>query len=124
MSESLVKHIPDLEQISFPIPGATGTITASLVNIDIERGIVTTVIHIHPGGRIPAHYHKNGAEAHYVIEGDFINAGVVHGQGGFVTHPAGVIHGPHESVNGCKVLTMQTSFVDPAQPDFIVSDSR
>jgi anti-sigma factor ChrR (cupin superfamily) len=95
-----------------------GGVHATLVNIDISKGIVTTIIHIAPGATIPAHYHNDGAEAHFVIEGDFINDGISHAAGAFITHPVGVVHGPHSSVAGCKVLTLQTSFVDPANPDF------
>jgi quercetin dioxygenase-like cupin family protein len=116
---SLTTDVNTLEAVPFAIPGATpGGVKATLVNIDGDKGIVTTIIHIAPGARIPAHYHNDGAEAHYVLEGDFINAGVAHGPGAFVTHPKGVVHGPHESKNGCKVLTLQTSYVDPAKPDF------
>ena len=68
----------------FPIPGATeGGVRAQLLNVDANSGLVTTIIHIAPGARIPAHYHKNGAEAHYVLEGDFIEDGVTHGPGAF-----------------------------------------
>jgi len=105
--------------VPFDIPGATpGGVQANLVNVDIAKGIVTTIIHIAPGAHIPAHYHNEGAEAHYVLDGDFINAGVTHGPGAFITHPVGVVHGPHESKGGCRVLTLQTSYVDPANPDF------
>ena len=118
---SLVLDAGAAPEVPFPIPGATTRgVTARLLNVDAARGLVTTIIVIAPGARIPAHLHRNGAEAHYVLEGDFINAGVSHGPGGFVTHPAGVVHGPHESRGGCRVLTLQTAFVDPANPDFHV----
>jgi quercetin dioxygenase-like cupin family protein len=110
-------------EIDFPIPGATpGGVFAKLLNVDAGRGLVTTIIHIHPGARIPAHYHNEGAEAHYVLEGDFINEGVVYGPGGFVTHPVGVVHGPHESKTGCRILTLQTAYVDPTNPDFHIAE--
>ncbi len=116
---SLAVQTRDMAVVPFAIPGATpGGVHATLVNIDGEKGIVTTIIHISPGATIPAHYHDEGAEAHYVIEGDFLNAGISHGPGAFITHPVGVVHGPHGSVGGCKVLTLQTAFVDPANPDF------
>ncbi|MBY0507642.1 MAG: cupin domain-containing protein [Bryobacteraceae bacterium] len=112
-----------IPEIDFAIPGATpGGVTAQLLNFDSRRGLVTTVIHIHPGARIPAHYHNEGAEAHYVLEGDFINDGVTHGPGGFLTHPVGAVHGPHESKTGCKILTVQTAFVDPQNPDFHLAE--
>lgn len=116
---SLVAQTDAMDPVPFPIPGATeGGISATLVNVDGARGIVTTIIHIAPGARIPAHYHDDGAEAHYVLEGDFVNDGVTYGPGAFITHPIGVRHGPHESRTGCKILTLQTAFVDPANPDF------
>lgn len=122
---SLVLNAAAAPKVPFDIPGATpGGVTAVLLNTDAARGLVTTIIHIAPGARIPAHFHRNGAEAHYVLEGDFINDGVTHGPGGFVTHPAGTVHGPHESATGCRVLTLQTAFVDPAAPDFHLADSE
>ncbi len=120
---SLIAQTDAIAPVPFPIPGATpGGVKATLVNVDGAKGLVTTIIHIAPGARIPAHFHNDGAEAHYVIEGDFINAGVSHGPGAFVTHPAGVVHGPHESKGGCKVLTLQTAYVDPAKPDFHIAE--
>jgi quercetin dioxygenase-like cupin family protein len=119
---SLVTNVNTPDAIPFPIPGATPDgVKATLVNVDGAKGLVTTIIHIAPGARIPAHYHNDGAEAHFVLEGDFINAGVSHGPGTFVTHPAGVVHGPDESKSGCKILTLQTACVDPAKPDFNIA---
>ena len=121
--ESLTIATAEVPEIDFSIPGATkGGVCASLINVDASKGLVTTIIHIKPGARIPAHYHNDGAEAHYVLEGDFINAGVTHGVGGFVTHPAGVVHGPHESKTGCKILTLQTAYVNPENPDFHIAE--
>lgn len=121
--KSLAVNVNEVTEIPFPIPGATlGGVTAKLVNIDAGQGLVTTVIQIHPGARIPAHFHNDGAEAHYVLEGDFIDAGIEYGPGSFLTHPVGVVHGPHESKNGCKILTLQTAFVDPANPDFHIAE--
>ena len=120
---SLVVQTHEIAEVPFDIPGATpGGVTAALVNVDGASGLVTTIIHIAPGARIPAHYHNDGAEAHYVIEGDFINAGETLGPGAFVTHPVGVVHGPHESKGGCKILTLQTAYVDPANPDFHIAE--
>ena len=120
---SLVADTHSLAVIPFPIPGATpGGVHAALVNVDGSKGLVTTIIHIAPGAVIPAHYHNDGAEAHFVLEGDFINAGVSHGPGAFITHPVGVVHGPHSSKGGCKVLTLQTAYVDPAHPDFHIAE--
>ena len=45
---------------------------------------------------------------HYVLEGELVDAGRTIGVGGFLTHAAGQVHGPHESKGGAKVLTVQT----------------
>ncbi|WP_188445693.1 cupin domain-containing protein [Sphingomonas psychrolutea] len=118
--QSIVVQTDTLAPVPFPIPGTTPPdgVTATLVNIDAARGLVTTIIHIAPGARIPVHYHNDGPEAHYVLSGDFINAGETLGPGAFVTHPTGVVHGPHESRTGCSILTLQSAYVDPANPDF------
>lgn len=113
----------EIPAIPFPIPGATeGGVHAQLINVDANAGLVTTIIHIAPGATIPAHYHNDGAEAHYVIEGDFIENGVSFGPGAFFTHGAGVVHGPHSSKGGCRVLTLQTAYVNPKAPDFHLAD--
>ena len=91
----------------FEIPGATGEFRIQLLNEDSARGVVTSIVHLPPGGRIPAHMHKAGSEMHYVLEGDLIEKGESLGPGAFLTHAPGVVHGPHESKNGARVLTVQ-----------------
>ncbi len=93
----------------FEIPGATGgQFPIQLLNEDAARGVVTSIIHLPAGGRIPAHRHEAGSEMHYVLEGDLIEAGEPMAVGAFLTHAKGVVHGPHESKGGAKVLTVQT----------------
>ncbi len=120
MTHSLIRNVIEVPSVAFPIPGVTpeGGVTARLLNVDADRGLIATVIEIHPGASIPAHFHRNGSESHYVLSGDFINDGETYGPGTFVTHPPGVVHGPHSSRHGCSVLTTQSAFVDPANPDF------
>ena len=91
----------------FEIPGATGEFRIQILNEDMERGVVTSIVHLPPGGRIPAHRHQAGSEMHYVLEGDLIEKGESLGVGAFLTHAKGVVHGPHESKGGAKVLTVQ-----------------
>ena len=93
--------------VPFEIPGATGQFRIQILNEDAARGVVTSIVHLPPGGRIPAHLHRAGAEMHYVLEGDLVEAGQSHGPGTFLTHAAGVVHGPHESRGGARVLTVQ-----------------
>ena len=92
----------------FEIPGATGgPFLIQILNEDAANGVVTTIVHLPAGGRIPAHVHRAGPEMHYVLEGDLIEAGEALGPGAFLTHAAGAVHGPHESRGGAKVLTVQ-----------------
>jgi quercetin dioxygenase-like cupin family protein len=97
-----------VETTPFEIPGASGGhFRIQILNEDAARGVVTTIVHLPPGGRIPAHLHRAGPEMHYVLEGDLIEAGETLGPGTFLTHAPGVVHGPHESRGGAKVLTVQ-----------------
>ena len=91
----------------FEIPGATGEFRIQILNEDSARGVVTSIVHLPPGGRIPAHKHQAGSEMHFVLEGDLIEKGESLGVGAFLTHAPGVVHGPHESKGGAKVLTVQ-----------------
>lgn len=97
----------DIEATPFQIPGAQGEFRIQILNEDQARGVVTTIVHLPPGGVIPAHRHQAGAEMHYVLEGDLIEAGQEMGEGSFLTHAPGQVHGPHESRSGAKVLTVQ-----------------
>lgn len=94
--------------IPFEIPGATGgRFRIEVLNENAEAGVVTSIVHLPPGGRIPAHRHGAGAEMHFVLDGDLIEAGEALGPGAFLTHAAGVVHGPQESRGGARVLTVQ-----------------
>jgi len=91
----------------FRIPGSRGEFRIQLLNEDAARGVVTSIVHIPAGGFIPAHRHQAGAEMHFVLAGDLTERGEALGPGGFLTHAAGVVHGPHESRAGALVLTVQ-----------------
>ncbi len=93
----------------FEIPGAIGgAFRIQILNQDRAAGVVTSIVHLPPGGRIPAHRHQAGEEMHYVLEGELIEDGRRLGPGSFLTHAAGIPHGPHESREGAKVLTVQS----------------
>lgn len=113
-----------VEATPFEIPGAEGEFRIQLLNEDQARGVVTTIVHLPPGGRIPAHYHQAGPEMHYVLEGDLIEAGRSLGAGSFLTHAAGQVHGPHESKDGAKVLTVQQWQSEGGQFDFHLADGK
>ena len=95
------------EPVVFEIPGAEGAFRVQILNEDQEKGVVTTIVHLPPGGSIPAHFHEAGSEMHYVLEGDLTEDGESFGPGGFLTFAAGVVHGPHGSEGGARVLTVQ-----------------
>lgn len=105
--DRLILPANDVAVMPFTIPGATGAFRIQLLNEETALGVVTSIVHLPPGGRIPAHVHHAGSEMHYVLEGDLIDGGQTHGPGGFLTHAAGVVHGPHESREGARVLTVQ-----------------
>lgn len=108
MTEKLLLPAPSGEPTPFEIPGASGAFRIQILNEDAARGVVTSIVHLPPGGRIPRHRHDAGAEMHYVLEGDLIEAGETLGPGAFLTQAAGVEHGPHESRDGARVLTVQS----------------
>jgi quercetin dioxygenase-like cupin family protein len=103
----LLETAEGVAPMPFEIPGARGDFRIQILNEDAARGVVTSIVHLPPGGRIPAHFHRAGAEMHYVLDGDLIEAGQALGPGAFLTCPAGGVHGPHESRNGARVLTVQ-----------------
>ncbi|ONH82903.1 hypothetical protein APZ41_012345 [Roseomonas mucosa] len=108
MSQSPLKLAADAAApVVFEIPGAEGEFRVQILNEDQEKGVVTAIIHLPPGGRIPAHFHEAGSEMHYVLEGDLTENGESFGPGGFLTFAAGVVHGPHGSEGGARVLTVQ-----------------
>lgn len=121
MDKDYILQATDVSAIAQTIPGATpGGIDVKVLNTDEIRGAPTTITILKPGATIPAHYHKNTSETHYVLEGDFINAGISYGPGAFFTHAAGTVHGPHSSMQGCSVLTVQPTHVDAG--DFHIAD--
>jgi quercetin dioxygenase-like cupin family protein len=107
MDDRLILAAEGIPATPFEIPGATGSaFRIQLLNQDMARGVVTMIVHIPAGGRLPAHRHEAGAKMHYLLEGDLIEAGEPLAPGAILTHPAGVVHGPHESRRGARVLTV------------------
>ncbi|MFT8244086.1 cupin domain-containing protein [Roseomonas sp. BN140053] len=123
-AEKLKLAAESIEATPFDIPGAEGQFRIQILNEGQNRGVVTTIVHLPAGGKIPAHFHKAGAEMHYVLEGDLIEAGETLGAGAFLTHAAGVVHGPHESRGGAKVLTVQQWQSQNGAFDFNLAESQ
>lgn len=67
-----------------------------------KRTVLTKLL---PGAVIPRHFHSHADETVFVIEGDFVEEGIVYGAGAYFVGKANTTHGPHKSVNGCTVLT-------------------
>ena len=122
-AKSFTAEVGKAEEMVMRIPGTEPPdgVMAHLINADPSRGLVASIIHLKPGTTIAAHYHEGFSEAHYVLEGDLINDGVEFGPGGYVTHGPGVVHGPHSSKGGCRVLTIQTGHPGPEQADHHVA---
>ena len=118
MAEGLKLDESSVEAAPFKIPGAEGEFRIQILNEDQARGVVTTIVHLPPGGTIPAHKHQAGSEMHYIMDGDMTDDGQEHGPGAFLTHSAGQVHGPHSSKNGARVLTVQTWQSSDGQFDF------
>lgn len=120
---SLLIDAAAIEAAPMQIPGATpGGIEVRLLNIDPSLGVIATIVHIKPGAEIPAHYHELGSEAHYVLKGELIDAGRKLLPGTYLTHAAGVVHGPHRSETGCEILTLQGGHVNGENADFHLAD--
>ncbi|MBD0372791.1 MAG: cupin domain-containing protein [Pyrinomonadaceae bacterium] len=70
---------------------------------DPQSGMVTTLVKMKPGTRIPLHRHR-GIEQCYVIEGDFHADNQQLGPGDFHCAQAGSVHEPVYTVAGALVL--------------------
>ena len=123
MDHKVILQINETETQQLTVPGATPDgIARKVFNLDADKGMTAIVIVMAPGSHIPAHYHKKGAEAHYVLSGEMIENGQPLGPGTFLTHTANTVHGPHETKTGCSILTFQEAYVDPADPDFYIAE--
>lgn len=70
---------------------------------DEENGLVTTLMKLAPGARLPMHRHK-GTEQCYVIAGDILAANMRLGPGDFHVAMERSVHPPLESVEGAMLL--------------------
>jgi quercetin dioxygenase-like cupin family protein len=96
-----------LKTVRFPFQ-SEGDITLAIRNANYTLGPVMLHIAMKPGAVIPAHLHKDTAEALYVVEGDFTNEGKQYQAGTSLHFKAGREHGPHTTKNGCKLLVLWT----------------
>lgn len=82
---------------------------------DPRNGMVTTLVSMKPGTRIPLHRHS-GIEQCYVIEGDFHAANQKLGPGDFHCAQAGSVHEPVYTVEGALVLIIAPQDYDGFAP--------
>ncbi len=75
---------------------------------DEKKNARTVETRMQPGATIPRHSHTHANETVYVLSGDFIEEGIEYGPGSYFVGKAGTIHGPHQTKNGCIVLTHWT----------------
>lgn len=120
LGATTVTKAGDYAWFPFPIPGSTGAITAAFLNRDLGAGPVAAAMRMAPGARIPAHVHARAAESFLVLDGTFVNAGQTYAAGAFFTVKPGEVHGPHGTPDGCTILFLQSSEVDPT--DFRVAE--
>ena len=71
--------------------------------VDPQSGMVTTLVKMEPGTRIPMHSHR-GIEQCYIIEGDFHADSKSLGAGDFHIAQAGSIHQPVYTTGGALLL--------------------
>ena len=87
--------------VELEIPG----VTMQPLHTDEASGAMTVLTHMAPGASIPEHWHTVADETVLVLKGDFIENGTSFGPGTFFVGKAGTSHGPHETRNGCTVIT-------------------
>ena len=104
----------DVKPILLDLPG----VSVRVLHRGDARGGQVVITRMAPGSVIPEHWHSDADETVYVLDGDFVEAGVTYGPGTFFFGKAGKPHGPHTSTTGCTVLTHFSS----AALDFNVVD--
>jgi anti-sigma factor ChrR (cupin superfamily) len=90
------------------VPG----VSIRILSHDSITGSMSVLTCIDAKTTIPEHWHTKADETVFVIEGDFVEAGVAYGPGTFFAGKAGTTHGPHHSVGGCRVLTHFSAELD------------
>jgi quercetin dioxygenase-like cupin family protein len=80
-------------------------VSMKVLHKDEATGAMAVLTRMNAGAMIPAHFHTKADETVYVLTGDFVEDGVSHGPGSYFVGKAGVPHGPHQTADGCTVLT-------------------
>ncbi|MFO1461588.1 MAG: cupin domain-containing protein [Verrucomicrobiota bacterium] len=88
------------------VPGPYPGVELQILRRDGVTGGVTVLRRFQAGITVPAHTHPEASESVYVISGEWVEEGVVHGPGTFFHVPRGVRHGPHHARSEVISLTV------------------
>jgi mannose-6-phosphate isomerase-like protein (cupin superfamily) len=124
MTADLILSGKDVKFEAFALPGFCGKIEGAFINTDIDKGPFVALLRLAPGAVLAKHYHLKAREVVYVLEGELINDGKLLPKGSSLTHPPGVIHGPHTTTTGVTLMFLQSSPVDQNDSVFIDSAGR
>lgn len=102
----------------FALPGFSGDIAAALPTAAVPTAPQVAYLRLGAGATLAKHYHPKFGEVVYVVEGTMINDGVSLPAGSFLTHGAGVVHGPHTTETGCLLLFVQPYTAGPEDSIF------
>jgi quercetin dioxygenase-like cupin family protein len=86
-------------------PGPAEGVRYRVLQEDAERSTRTSLVRMAPGAVIPAHHH-HVAEQVYFLEGDGRVAGEELGPGDYYRVPAGTVHEPSTTRQGCTFLVI------------------
>ncbi|MBY0262485.1 MAG: cupin domain-containing protein, partial [Phycisphaerales bacterium] len=92
----MYEHVSRSDQIA-PQPIGVAGVTIRPLWSDPATGAMTVVTEMAPGAVIPRHSHTHAHESVYVLDGEFVEAGVAHGPGTYFVARSGVTHGPHST---------------------------
>jgi mannose-6-phosphate isomerase-like protein (cupin superfamily) len=124
MTADLILSGKDVKFEAFALPGFCGKIEGAFVNTDVEKGPFVALLRLSPGAVLAKHYHLKAREVVYVLEGELINDGKPLPKGSSLTHPPGVIHGPHTTKKGVTLMFVQSLPVDQYDSVFIDSAGK
>ena len=79
------------------------------LSVDEGRDVVTLLLKMAPGSRIPDHLHDDGADEGIVISGDVVTGGRLMRAGDYYYAGAGTLHTNTVSPGGCTALVSLTN---------------
>jgi len=88
-------------------------IEVKLLAVDTERGRRTVVVRMAPGTVYPAHRHVDVEEI-YLLEGDYMIAGVLMHAGDYCRAEVGTVHDDSRTLSGCTFIVTTSLQDQPA----------